>query len=109
MDIEYDKFVLKVMIFVIVLGKKVEELGIKLDNVVKLFNKVVIVLIECERVNEVVEDILKLWDGEKLKVIDEKIIVIDKILSRRESLIFERKKVDFIVEKISFEDRKEGI
>lgn len=68
-----------------------------------------IVLIECERVNEVVEDILKLRDGEKLKVIDEKIIVVDKILSRRESLIFERKKVDFIVEKISFEDRKEGI
>lgn len=68
-----------------------------------------IVLIECERVNEVVEDILKLWDGEKLKVFDEKIIVIDKILSRRESLIFERKKVDFIVEKLSFEDRKEGI
>ncbi|CAH3131899.1 unnamed protein product, partial [Pocillopora meandrina] len=89
--------------------QKVQELGIKPDNAVKLLNKVVTASTECERANEAAEDILKLRDGEKLKVIDEKITAIDKILSRRESLISERKKADLIAEKSSLEDRKEGI
>ena len=80
------------MIFATASRKKVQELGIKPDNAVKLLNKVLTASTECERANEAAEDILKLRDGEKLKVIDEKITAIDKILSRRESLISERKK-----------------
>ena len=109
MDTEYDKSVLKAMIFATASRKKVQELGIKPDNAVKLLNKVVTASTECERANEAAEDILKLRHGEKLKVIDEKITAIDKILSRRESLISERKKADLIAEKSSLEDRKEGI
>lgn len=109
MDTEYEKSVLKAMIFATASRKKVQELGIKPDNAVKLLNKVVTASTDCERANEAAEDILKLRDGEKLKVIDEKITAIDKILSRRESLISERKKADLIAEKSSLEDRKEGI
>lgn len=108
MDSEYDKSVLKAMIFATASRKKIQELGIKPDHAVNLLNKVVTASTECERANEA-EDILKLRDGEKLKVIDEKITAIDKILSKRESLISERKKADLIAEKSSLEDRKEGI
>ena len=96
------------MIFATASRKKVQELGIKPDNAVKLLNKVVTASTECERANEAAEDILKLRDGEKLKVIDEKITAIDKILSRRESLISERKKADLIAESQALKTEKKA-
>ena len=109
MDTEYDKSGLKAMIFFTASRKKVQELGIKPDNAVKLLHKVVTALIECERANEVAEDILKGRDRETLNIIDEKITGIDKILNKRESLISGRRKEDLIAEKSSLEERKVGI
>ena len=94
------------MIFSTASRKKVQELGIKPDNAVKLLHKVVTASIECERANEVAEDILKGRDRETLNIIDEKITGIDKILNKRESLISGRRKEDLIAEKSSLEERK---
>lgn len=55
--------------------------------------------IECERANKAAIDILKLRDGEKLKVVDERIKAIDQQLSKKESLISERKKADLVAER----------
>ena len=109
MDTEYDKSVLKAMIFTSASRKKVYELGIKPENAVGLLNKVVNASIECERATEAAGDILTLRDLDKLKSINEKIAVIEESLGKKETLISERRKADLASEKSSLEERKDWI
>ena len=109
MDTEYDKTVLKAMIFASASRKKVYELGIKPENAVGFLNKVVNVSTECEQAIEAAGDILELQDKDKLTSINEKIEVIEQSLGKKESLISERRKADLISEKSSLEERKEWI
>ena len=71
MDTEYDKTVLKAMIFASASRKKVYELGIKPENAVGFLNKVVNVFTECEQAIEAAGDILELQDKDKLTSINE--------------------------------------
>ena len=99
MDTEYDKSVLKAIIFSSATRKKTYELGIKPENAVGFLYKIVTASAECEQANDAAGDILKLRDKEKLQKIDKKIKTIEDKLSKKESLIAEGRKADLLSEK----------
>ena len=94
MDTEYDKSVLKAMIFATSSRKKVYELGIKPDNAGHFLAKTVCASKECQGAVTAAE-----------KTIKEMVDAIEKKLNKKESLMSEGRRADLRADKESLQER----
>ena len=109
MDTEYDKSVLKAMIFATSSRKKVYELGIKPDNAVHFLAKTVYASKECQDAVTAAEKTIKEMDEARLEQLNEKIDAIEKKLNKKESLMSEGRRADLRSDKESLQERVKRI
>ena len=109
MDTEYDKSVLKAMIFATSSWKKVYELGIKPDNAVHFLAKTVDASKECQDAVTAAEKTIKEMDEARLERLNEKIDPIEKKLNKKESLMSEGRRADLRADKESLQERVKRI
>ena len=108
-DTEYDKSVLKAMIFATSSRKKVYELGIKPDNAVHFLAKTVYASKECQDAVTAAEKTIKEMDEARLEQLNEKIDAIEKKLNKKESLMSEGRRADLRADKESLQERVKRI